>query len=83
METSKNHKLQIVKWDNSLAVRIPKGIAQQWGVREGSTIDMVVHSDHVLMRKKPGNLAAVLGRITVDNLHPEVGTGSTEGNEEW
>ena len=29
---------QIVKWDNSLAVRIPKPVAEQAGVREGDPI---------------------------------------------
>ena len=32
---------QVSKWGTSLAVRIPKVIAQQWGVREGSTIELV------------------------------------------
>jgi len=45
-------------------------------------MEMVVHSDHLVMHKKPGKLADLLAQITVDNLHPEVSTGAAEGNEE-
>ena len=32
-------KSLICKWGCSLAVRIPEPIAEQWGVREGSTVE--------------------------------------------
>ena len=35
-------KAHIAKWGTSLAIRIPKPIAEQWGVEEGSAIEMVL-----------------------------------------
>ncbi len=73
----------IAKWGTSLAVRIPKPIAEQWGVHEGSAIEIVSHGDQVVMRKRTYNLADMLDRVTEDNLHPELGTGPAQGNEAW
>ena len=73
----------VAKWGSSLAVRIPKAIAEQWGVSEGSAIEMDSRGDGVLMRKKAYDLAEMLSRITADNLHPEQETGEAQGNERW
>ena len=40
-------KAHISKWGTSLAVRIPKPIAQQWGVQEGSPIGLSLKVDVV------------------------------------
>ena len=73
----------VAKWGSSLAVRIPKAIAEQWGVSEGSVIDMASHGDRVVMRKRTYDLDELLSRITDDNLHPEQDTGEPLGNEQW
>lgn len=75
--------LHIRKWGSSLAVRIPKAIAEQWGVSEGSAIEMDAGDGQVVMRKRKYDLADLLARVTVDNLHPEQDTGEAAGNEEW
>ena len=76
-------KSHIAKWGTSLAIRIPKPIAEQWGVHEGSAIEMVSRGDRLVMRKDIYNLADMLAEITDDNLHPETDTGPPQGNEEW
>ena len=73
----------IAKWGTSLAVRIPKAIAQQWGVREGSAIEIIPRGDHVVMRKETYNLADMLAQVTDNNLHSEQYSGPAQGNEEW
>ena len=75
--------LHVRKWGSSLAVRIPKAIAEQWGVSEGSAIDMASHGDRVVMRKRPYDLADLLSKVTDDNLHPEQDTGEPQGREQW
>ncbi len=75
--------LHVRKWGTSLAVRIPKAIAEQWGVSDGSAIAMDSKGDHVVMRKQTYNLADMLARVTADNLHPEQDVGETQGNEQW
>ena len=71
------------RWGSSLAVRIPKPIAEQWGVREGSAIEIVSRGEQVVLRKRRHDLAEMMARVTPDNLHSEVDSGPPEGNEEW
>lgn len=73
----------IAKWGASLAIRIPKAIAQQWGVTEGSAIEIIPRGDYVVLRKETYDLADMLAQVTDDNLHAEQRTGPTQGNEEW
>ena len=75
--------LHIRKWGSSLAVRIPKAIVEQWGVSEGSAIEMDASDGQVVMRKRKYDLDDLLARVTPDNLHPEQDLGEAEGNEEW
>ena len=75
--------LHVRRWGGSLAVRIPKAIAEQWGVSEGSAIEMDSEGSQVVMRKRAYDLADLLSRVTADNLHPEQDTGDSQGNEQW
>ena len=72
-----------VRHHTSLAVRILKPIAEQWGVHEGSAIEIVSRGDQVVMRKRTYSLDGLLARITPENLHQESDTGPAQGNEEW
>lgn len=76
-------KSHIAKWGDSLAVRIPKPIAEQWGVREGSAIELSTRGDRVVMRKRGYRLADMLSQINPDNLHAEQDTGPAQGAEAW
>ena len=73
----------VSKWGSSLAVRIPKSIAEMWGVDEGSAIDIVPQGDEVILRKKRYDLAELVAQITPDNEHPEVEWGAPRGDEVW
>lgn len=73
----------VARWGSSLAVRIPKPVAEQWGVREGSRVEMVPRGDRLVIRRKSLDLAEMVARITPDMLHPEVDTGPSVGGEAW
>ena len=73
----------ISKWGTSLAIRIPRAIAQQWGVREGSAVEITAYGDHVILQKQTYDLDEMLAQITAENLHGEQDTGAAQGNEEW
>ncbi len=73
----------VAKWGASLAVRIPKAIAEQWGVSEGSRIELIPRGEKVVIRKKRYDLAEMLEKVTPDNLHSEVDMGPPAGREEW
>ena len=76
-------ELRVSRWGASLAVRIPGPIAEQWGVQEGSTIEIVPVGDGVVMRKKVYDLDDMLSQVNARNLHLEENTGPPQGNEEW
>ena len=73
----------VARWGASLAVRIPKAIAEQWGVSEGSAVELISRGEQVVMRKKTYDLAEMLARVTSENLHSEVDFGPPAGREEW
>ena len=76
-------KTHIVTWGSSLAVRIPKPIAEEWGVRDGSAIEITTDGDHLVLRKQTYNLNQMLSQVTPDNLHSEHDSGPPQGTEAW
>ena len=76
-------KTRIATWGSSLAIRIPKPIAEQWGVQEGSAIEIVPDGDTLMLKKQVYDLTSLLEQVTPDNLHSEMDTGTPQGKEEW
>lgn len=70
----------VSKWGNSLGIRIPRSIAEQLGISEGIPIELTVEDDHLLIHKVY-RLESLLARITPENIHSEVDTGSSVGGE--
>ena len=75
-------KQVIKRWGNSLGFRIPKSIAQELKLREGSTVEIRVE-DGKLVIVPQRNLEELLERIKPENLHKETEWGEREGNEVW
>ena len=73
----------ISRWGTGLAVRIPDAIAQQWGVQEGSAIEIIPQGERIMLSKKPYDLDDMLAQITPENLHTEWDTGASQGREAW
>lgn len=76
-------KTRVATWGSSLAIGIPKPIAEQWGVQDGSAIEIVPEGDTLLLRKRTYDLAGLLEQVTPDNLHGETYTGGAQGKEIW
>ncbi len=79
-------RANIQKWGNSLAVRIPKPLAEQAHITQGSLVEIKLVDD--VLQIKPVapqqyTLAAQLEGITEENLHDEVDTGEAQGKEVW
>ncbi len=74
----------IKKWGNSLALRIPKDIAQTLHIENNSTLELSIKDGALVI--EPQNetlLESLVSRIDADNLHTEADTGKVVGNEEW
>lgn len=81
-------KAQMVKWGNSLAIRIPKPIAQGARLKEGDSLEIEAASDgHVELRRaaRVPTLAQLVSKITPENRYAEIATTSEVGKEvmEW
>lgn len=79
-------RVQIQKWGNSLALRIPKPFAEEAEVREGTSVDLsLVEGKLVAVPdvKTRYTLKQLLSKVTKSNLHKEVSFGSAVGREGW
>ena len=46
--------MQVSKWGNSLAIRLPASVVEALSLREGDDIEVIIASDRVFeIRKKP------------------------------
>lgn len=81
-------RAQMLKWGNSLAVRIPKPIADEAKLSPGDPLEIEVSSEggvHLHRVGKVPTLAALVARITPENRYEEVSMGRERGKEtvEW
>ncbi len=80
-------RTQLVKWGNSLAVRIPKQVAEEARLREGDTLVIEVERELVNLRRENAvpTLQELVAQITPENRYGEVSTGAEVGREviEW
>lgn len=75
---------QVAKWGNSLAVRIPKALAERARLREGDRLEMTLSEDGSLVLRacRPSfQLDDLLAGITEDNCHCEITWGCSKGKE--
>jgi antitoxin MazE len=80
-------QVQVVKWGNSLAVRIPKPVAEGAQFQAGDAVEILVDGDMVQLHRvdKLPTLAQMVALITPENRYAEVSLGAEIGKEviEW
>jgi len=81
-------KAHVLKWGNSLAVRIPKVIAKDARLKEGDAVELVASEEgRVELRRvsRVPTLQELVAKITPENRHGETATGNAVGREaqEW
>ena len=75
-------KTQMVKWGNSLAVRIPKPVIEQARLKEGDFLEIEAAAEGRLeLRRasKTPTLAQLVAQITPENRYSEISTGERSG----
>lgn len=79
--------MNIGKWGNSLAVRIPAAYAARLGLEEGAEAKLSVEDGRLIVEpvatKPHYRLEDLLAVITPENSHGETETGSAVGNERF
>ena len=81
-------KTQMVKWGNSLAVRIPKPVVQEARLKEGDTLEIASAAEGQVELRRPTRiptLAQLVAQITPENRYSEIAVGAEVGKEvvEW
>ncbi len=81
-------RAQMLKWGNSLAVRIPKPIADEAKLRAGDSLEIEVAAEGAVQLHRVGKtptLAQLVTQITPENRYEEISTGPEIGREavEW
>jgi antitoxin MazE len=82
-------KTKAQKWGNSLAVRVPRGIAETAGIRPEDALEMEVVKGKIVLtpvanRSRPKyRLADLVKRITAKNRYAEEDFGAPVGREVW
>jgi antitoxin MazE len=79
---------RLLKWGNSLAVRIPKPVAEEANLKVGDAIEIEVDAEgsvQLLRIGKVPTLAQLVSQITVENRYSELSAGPEVGKEsvEW
>ncbi len=77
---------RIRKWGNSLGLRIPKSLALDARVKEGSAVEISLRDGELIIRpsEQPTyTLEGLLGGVSKRNLHSEIDTGEATGDEVW
>jgi antitoxin MazE len=77
--------IQVGKWGNSLAVRIPGTYAKELELEEGVELEVTRVEDGMLLRprKRKYTLKELLKQVTPENIHGETDWGPPRGREAW
>jgi antitoxin MazE len=77
--------MRVTRWGNSLAVRIPKPLAEQVDIAEGCEVELTVVDGAITIRPKARSysLEELLEQVTPENRHDEIDWGEPQGKEAW
>ena len=82
--------VEFCRWGNSLAVRIPRAVADALNVSDGKRAEIRVENGALVLRplvkptRKPRyTLDELLNGMTKENVPQEVDWGPPRGNEAW
>ena len=79
-------RTKIGRWGNSLALRVPRHLANEAGLTEGAVVELIPRHDGFVVAavtEEVPPLEELLARITDANLHQPVDSGPAIGAETW
>lgn len=79
-------KTKAQKWGNSLAVRLPRPVAQQAGIKPDDSLEIQVSKGRVVLTPAATpeyRLGDLLKKVTKKNIHRETDWGKPRGKEIW
>lgn len=78
-------KTSVARWGNSLALRIPRGVAAKSRLVEGVEVELAAKADGFTVRRSAPSydLKDLLAEIRPRHLHREIDSGPALGREVW
>ncbi|OGQ77500.1 MAG: hypothetical protein A2289_15045 [Deltaproteobacteria bacterium RIFOXYA12_FULL_58_15] len=78
-------RTQVSKWGNSLAVRLPRTVTKEIGLRDGEPVELSLEGKRIVIapQRRRYRLGDLLRRVNADNIHDAVETGEAVGKEVW
>jgi antitoxin MazE len=82
----------VTKWGNSLAIRLPKVLANEINLTEHKKVELILQNDQIIIKPVQGSKMGRPKRKTLDELlkdatpedfYPEINFGKPIGNEIW
>lgn len=71
------------KWGNSVGIRIPNLILKDLQLEEGSEVLIEEENNKIVISPKGPKLEDLISQINRDNIHKEIDSGFSVGNEAW
>lgn len=77
--------MRLAKWGNSLALRIPRPLADQVRLHLDDEVEIKVEGESLIVRRRleAPALGELVAGITEDNRHDAVEWGPARGREAW
>jgi antitoxin MazE len=77
-------QVEIQKWGNSAAVRLPALVLRDAGIGLGQALELTIENGKLIFTpKREYKLEELLAAITPENCHPLLLDDSLKGNESW
>lgn len=76
-------RVRIARWGHSLGVRIPRDIAREAGLREGTDMEIQASGDNIVLSpvRPRYRLAEILAGVTPQAMHDAFDWGPDAGRE--
>ena len=75
--------VEIAKWGNSAAVRVPAAALKESGLQVGQRLRLRVEQGRLTLEPDVESLESLLSRITPDNRHEPLLDDASRGAEAW
>ena len=76
-------RVEVCKWGNSAAVRIPAPALKDAGLQVGQSLELRVEGGRLVLEPAAESLDALLAKVTPENRHGLGLEGQSVGAETW
>ncbi len=76
-------RTSLARWGNSLAVRVPKDVAESLGLREGAAVELTVENQAIIVRRRQYDIRELVAAMDTAGPSSLLLEDEPRGSEEW